>query len=237
MRAEGIVGDVGRSLVKRQILCVNEPVGVGTADGGLGRGWCGSAAGRGEEAGACAAEVGDDVVDDGVVSEGQDAQFARACRTGQGVDLEHTPEQFRPGESACVGGRGVVAWGLLVGCGVGVGGEPLTSGAAGTGSIGSVISQLMLAGMGDARCGASEKVERVKGEHLRAIVKGVCVEDLCLGGIAGAGVGDWGSEQVAEHTLSAVLGSSGSTRTAVCAEKPECFQECMASTRAGVIVW
>jgi len=28
----------------------------------------------------------------------------------------------------------------------------------------------MLAGMGDVRCGASEKVERVEGEDLRAIV-------------------------------------------------------------------
>ena len=37
LRAEGIRGDPRRSLVKRQILCVDEPVGVGTADGGLGQ--------------------------------------------------------------------------------------------------------------------------------------------------------------------------------------------------------
>jgi len=41
----------------------------------------------GEEAGACAAEVGDDVVDDCVVGdEAHDTQFARACRTGEGFD-------------------------------------------------------------------------------------------------------------------------------------------------------
>ena len=75
LRADGNGGDPRRSLVGREILCVDEPVCVGTADGGLGRGWCGTAAGRGEEAGACAAEVGDDVVDDGVVGdEAQDAQ-------------------------------------------------------------------------------------------------------------------------------------------------------------------
>jgi len=36
----------------------------------------------------------------------------------------------------------------------------------------------MLAGLRYVRCGASEKVGRVEGEHLRAIVKGVCVDDL-----------------------------------------------------------
>ena len=79
LRADGIGGDPQRSLVKWQIVCVDEPVGVGTADGGLGRGWCGTAAYRGEEAGACTAQVGDDVVDDGMVSdEAQDAESAWA---------------------------------------------------------------------------------------------------------------------------------------------------------------
>jgi len=50
LRADGIGGGLGRSLVKRQILCVDEPICVGKAGGGLGRGWCGTAAGRGEEA-------------------------------------------------------------------------------------------------------------------------------------------------------------------------------------------
>ena len=82
---------------------------------------CRGQVGRGR---ACAAQMGDDVVDDGVVGdETQDAQAARAGWTGQGLDLGHMPEQFRPGESACASGRGVVAWGLLVGWGVRVGGE------------------------------------------------------------------------------------------------------------------
>ena len=51
------------------------------------------------------------------------------------------------------------------------------------------------------RCSASEKVERLEGERLRAIVKGICVDDLYLASIAGTGVGDWGSEQVAKHAL------------------------------------
>jgi len=61
----------------------------------------------------------------------------------------------------------------------------------------------MLARLGYVRCGASEEVERVEDEHLRAIVKGVCAEDLYLASIAGAGtgVGDWGSEQVAEDAF------------------------------------
>ena len=74
VRVDGIEGDPRRSLVKRKMLCVDEPVCVGATDGGLGRwrGW--TAAGRGEEAEPCAAEVGDDVVDDGVVGdEAQDA--------------------------------------------------------------------------------------------------------------------------------------------------------------------
>ena len=130
MRAEGIVGDLGRSLVKRQILCVDEPVCVGTTDGGVGLGWCGTAAGRGEEAWACAAKVGDDVVDDGVI--GDEAQGAESDWTrgrSQGLDFEHTPGQFRPGQSVCAGGRGILAWGL-VGSGVAVGGELFASGAA-----------------------------------------------------------------------------------------------------------
>jgi len=69
LRAEGGKGDSWRSLVRRQILCVDEPVGVGTTDGGLGWGWCGTAACRGEEAGACAAQMGDDVVDDCLVGD------------------------------------------------------------------------------------------------------------------------------------------------------------------------
>jgi len=46
-----------------------------------------------------------------------------------------------------------------------------------------------------------------------------------------------GGRSVQRSTRSAVLGSSGSTRTVVCAEKPECFQLCMASTtaRAGLL--
>ena len=62
---------------------------------------------------------------------------------------------------------------------------------------------MMLAGLGDVRCGAGEEIEGVEGKHLRAIVKGVCVEDLYLASIVGPGteVGDWGSEQVAEHAL------------------------------------
>jgi hypothetical protein len=55
LRADGIVGDPRRSLVGREILCVDEPVRVGATDGDLGLGWCGTAAGRGEEAWACAA--------------------------------------------------------------------------------------------------------------------------------------------------------------------------------------
>ena len=69
LRAEGMVGDPRRSLIGRQILCVDEPVCVRTTDGGLGRGWCGAGACRWEEAGACAAQVGDDVIDDGVVGD------------------------------------------------------------------------------------------------------------------------------------------------------------------------
>ena len=106
LRAEGGKGDSWRSLVRRQILCVDEPVGVGTTDGGLGWGWCGTAACRGEEAGACAAQMGDDVVDDGVVGdEAHDTQFARACRTGEGFYLEHPAKKLCPGESACASGR------------------------------------------------------------------------------------------------------------------------------------
>jgi hypothetical protein len=52
---------------------------------------------------------------------------------------------------------------LLVGSGVRVGGEALASGASGAGSIGAVVAELMLAGLGDVRCGASEKVEGVEG--------------------------------------------------------------------------
>jgi hypothetical protein len=56
------------------------------------------------------------VVDDCLVGdEAEDAESAWTRGTGQGLDLEHTPEQFCPGQSACAGGRGVVAWGLLVG--------------------------------------------------------------------------------------------------------------------------
>ena len=67
----------------RGMLGANGIVGAGTTDGGLGRGWCGIAAGRGEEAWACAAQVGDDVVDDAVVSdEAQDAQASWAGWTG-----------------------------------------------------------------------------------------------------------------------------------------------------------
>ena len=58
LRADGIRGDLRRLLVGWKILCVDEPVCVGTADGGLGRGCCGTAAGRGEEGWACAAQVG-----------------------------------------------------------------------------------------------------------------------------------------------------------------------------------
>ena len=130
LRAEGMVGDARRSLVGRQILCVDEPVGVGAADEGLGGGWCGRAAYRWEEAWACAAEMGDDVVDDGVVGdEAHDAEFSGTGGTGQGLDLQHPAQQFCPREPACTGGRRVVAWGL-VGCGVRVGGQPLASCAA-----------------------------------------------------------------------------------------------------------
>ena len=82
-------------------------------------------------------------------------------------------------------------------------GESLASCAAGTGSVGAVISQLMLAGLGDVRCGAGEEVEGVEGEHLGAVVDSVRAEDLYPGGIAGAGtgVGNWGSEQVTEDAL------------------------------------
>ena len=38
LRAEGIVGDLRGLLVGWKILCVDEPVCVGTTDGGLGRG-------------------------------------------------------------------------------------------------------------------------------------------------------------------------------------------------------
>ena len=93
-------------------------------------------------------------------------------------------------------------WGLS-GCAVKVGGEAFTSGAAGTGSVGAVISQLMLAGLGDVGCGAGEEVEGVKCDDLWAIVNRVRAEDFYLGGIAGAGtgVGDGGSEQVADDAF------------------------------------
>jgi hypothetical protein len=91
--AEGIGGDLGRSVVRREILCVDEPVCVGTAEGDLGLGWCGTAAGRWEEARACAAQMGDDVIDDCVVGdEAYDTQFARACGTGERFYLQHSAQ-------------------------------------------------------------------------------------------------------------------------------------------------
>jgi len=107
LRAEGIGGGLGRSLVKGEILSVDEPVGVGTTEGGLSRwrGWTG--AGRGEEAWACAAQVGDDVVDDGMVGdEAQDAESAWAGRTGQGLDLERVIKCWSEGVQLMkVGGK------------------------------------------------------------------------------------------------------------------------------------
>ncbi len=92
-----------------------------------------------------------------------------------------------------------------------VGGEAFASGAAGTGSVGAVISQLMLARLGYVRCGASEKVEGVEGDDLRAVVNAVRAEDLYPGGIAGAGtgVGDGGSEQVADDADGRVRREAG----------------------------
>jgi len=91
----------------------------------------------------------------------------------------------------------------LVRCGVRVSGESLATGASGTGSIGAVVAELMLAGLGDVRCGAGEEVEGVEGYDLRAVVNRVRAEDLYLGSIVGArtGVGDRGSEQVAEDAF------------------------------------
>jgi len=93
VRADGIGGDLRRSLVGWKILCVDEPVCVGAADGGVGRWRCWTAAGRGEEAGACATQVGDDVIDDGMVGdEADDAQLAWAGRTGQRFYFQHSAQ-------------------------------------------------------------------------------------------------------------------------------------------------
>jgi len=88
-----------------------------------------------------------------------------------------------------------------------VGGEAFTSGAAGTRSVGAVVAELMLAGLGDVRCGAGEEVEGVKCDDLWAIVNRVRAEDFYLGSIAGAGtgVGDGGSEQVADDAFYSLL--------------------------------
>jgi hypothetical protein len=61
----------------------------------------------------------------------------------------------------------------------------------------------MLAGLGDVGCGAGEEVEGVKCDDLWAIVNRVRAEDLYLGSLAGAGtgVGDGGSEQVADDAF------------------------------------
>ena len=110
------MGGLGRSLVGREILCVDEPVCVGAADGGVGRWRCWTAAGRGEEAWACATQVGDDVIDDGVIgNEAQDAESAWARGTGQGsrsrahgatILLRRVVWRGRPGSRRV----GIVGW-------------------------------------------------------------------------------------------------------------------------------
>jgi len=65
-------------------------------------------ASTGEEAGACAAQVGDDVVDDGMVSdEAQHAQSAWAGWAGQGLDPERSisnavPKVLPTGHAAAI---------------------------------------------------------------------------------------------------------------------------------------
>lgn len=174
---EGWVGEVGveemrgqvggrcarrsmRSPIGWDVLCVEETVDVSPTDDGLplGRplGWCGTAAGRGKEARACATQVGDDVVDDGAVSEkAHDAQAARTGGAAEGIEFEDAAEQLGPGEATGAGSRGVIACGAS-GWGVSVGGEALAAGAAGAGGIRAIVAQLVLAGPGDVAGGAAE---------------------------------------------------------------------------------
>jgi len=147
--------------------------------------------------------MGDDVVDDGVVGdEAHDAEFSGTGGAGQGFDLEDPAQELCPREPACTGGRGVIGWGLGR-CGARVGSEPLASCAAGPGRVCAVVAELMLTRLENMRCGAGEEVEGVECDDVRAIVYGVRAEEFYLGSITGAGtgVGDGGSEQVADDAL------------------------------------
>ena len=80
-----------------KILREEHAVGVSPAEGRRGGG---TAARRREEAGACAAQVREDAVDDARVGyEGNDPQLGRAGRAGKRLDLEHAVQELGPGEA------------------------------------------------------------------------------------------------------------------------------------------
>ena len=99
---DAVGSHVGWKILREEILREEEAVGVSAAEGGRDGG---TAARRGEEAGACAAQVREDAVDNARVGdEADDTQSGRAGRAGKRLDFEHTAQELGPGEAPGAGG-------------------------------------------------------------------------------------------------------------------------------------